>query len=78
MVEQICSFEVVEGMSDEEIKGRNVHGAPVIFVEFDDEKMMKNVVADVGREIVFIKEDYVFLRKTRARKRRVKSFESPR
>ena len=57
VVEQICSFEVVEGMTDEKIEGSAILVAPVFFVVDDDKKMMKSVVVDAEKEIVCVNDD---------------------
>jgi hypothetical protein len=58
MIEKICSFEVVEGMADEKIKGCDFIVAPIFNKEFeDDKKNLKNVVAEDEKETILIKED---------------------
>lgn len=54
MVEQAYSCKVIN--PNDEVK---VMGDAMIFEEFDDEKMMKNVVADIVKKIVCIDEDCV-------------------
>ena len=77
MVDKICSFKVVEHMTDEKVEGSNVLVIPVNIEELDDEKKKKNIVVKIEKEIVYMKQVFVVLgsidnpmyRKKRAGKR---------
>ena len=57
IVEQIFRFEVVEGITDEKVKGCDVSITSVFVEELDDEKMTKNVVSEVEKEIISLNGD---------------------